>query len=267
MQIGIAQMNSVPDPEKNLEQAEKLIDRLAERGAELIVLPEYAAFYGPQKLWADAAELQENSPFLAGMRRRAVMLGIAIHCSFLERAGNDVFNSSVVFDERGEQLAHYRKIHLFNAEVPGGRTYREGDTIRGGSTPVTFEYRGICFGMATCYDIRFPELFRLLVDKGAQVFLIPAAFTVETGRDHWELLLRARAIENLCYVMAAGQVGVCPPRMTTYGRSMAIDPWGVVLAQVGDRIGTCLAEVDMKILQQFRANLPVLSHRRRDIFS
>ncbi len=267
MRIGLAQMNSQSDKGRNLDSAEDLIGRLAEQGAELVLLPEHCNFLGEERHKPENAEELASSASLARLRQLAVDHGIHIHCgSLLERAGSDIHNTAVVFDPAGEIVASYRKIHLFDVEIPGGRKYLESETITAGGDIVTFAIGDITFGLATCYDLRFPELFRELAWRGAQVILLPAAFTMMTGKDHWQLLLRARAVENLCYVAAAGQYGSCPPAYESYGRSMVVDPWGVVVAQAGDGVTTVIADLDMQRLRQIRKTFPALDHVRRDIF-
>lgn len=265
--IGLAQMNSRDDKEANLQAAEASIRSLAAKGAQLIMLPEHFNFLGPQQLQAKSAEPLDQSPSLDKIRNLATQLKVAIHIgSYLERRGEQIFNTGVVFDQNGESLAVYRKIHLFDVDIPGGTSYRESDTISAGDELVTFSFRGFVFGMATCYDLRFPELFRKLVQMGSDVLLLPAAFTLQTGRDHWELLLRARAVENLCWVAGAGQWGSFPPDHITYGRSMVVNPWGLVVSQAPDGVSNITAELDLETIRSIRANFPAHKHIRRDLF-
>lgn len=267
MKIGIAQMNSQDDKSDNLKTAGRLIDSLSAAGARLIVLPEYFNFLGPDEEKPAQAEPVDGSPSLAAISARARENGVHVHLgSFLEKAAGTVYNTSVVFDPRGDIVATYRKIHLFDVRVPGGIEYLESRTITAGSEPVTLKIEGITFGLGICYDLRFPELFGRLSEQGAQVFLLPAAFTLQTGRDHWELLLRARAVENQCWVAAAGQWGPHPPGNTCFGRSMVITPWGLVAAQAPDGVCTLTADIDLEALERTRATFPTLKHRRRDLF-
>jgi predicted amidohydrolase len=268
MKIGLAQMNSQDSKSHNLNRAAELIDRLAQQGAEFVVLPEYFNYLGPDEHKPAQAEPIDASQSLARISAKAREYRIHIHLgSFLERGGDAVFNTSVVFDPRGEIIATYRKIHLFDVRIPGGREYLESETLTAGNEPVTFAIGGITFGLAICYDLRFPELFRRMSDRGAQVLLVPAAFTLQTGRDHWELLARARAVENLCWVVAVGQWGKHPPANTCFGRSMVIDPWGLVTVQAQDGETTALADIDMETLHRIRESFPALGHRRGDLFS
>ena len=268
LKIGLAQLNSVDSKADNLDAAREAIDSLADQGAELIVLPEHADFIGPDGRKAGEAEEITSSSYLAAIsamaaaRRRHVHIG-----SYLERDGGRIFNTAVVFGPAGELLARYRKLHLFDVEIPGGRKYLESAVISAGTDTALFSIGPFTFGLATCYDLRFPELFRRLALRGATVILLPAAFTLQTGRDHWEILLRARAIENQCWVAAAGQWGAAPPNHLCFGRSMVVDPWGLVVAQARDGTGTVTAEIDLQAVREVRTRFPALDHIRRDIFS
>ena len=267
MTIGLSQMNSRDDKQENLVAAEKSIKELAAKGAKLIMLPEHFNFIGPESLRRENAEPLEESPCLDRMRTLAAQLKVYVHIgSYLEREGSRFFNTGVVFDDNGERIAKYRKIHLFDVEIPGGKSYRESDIISPGNEIVTFAIGDFRFGMATCYDLRFPELFRRLGGLGTDVILLPAAFTLQTGRDHWELLLRARAVENLCWVAAAGQWGSSPPDHLTFGRSMVVNPWGLVVSQAQDGISTITAELDLETLHATRTRFPVHKHIRKDLF-
>lgn len=263
MKLGLAQMNTRGDKEQNLAIAEEMVTSLANQGADFVMLPEYFNYMGPEECWLDNAEPMGASPSLERMQKLAVTLGVHLHIgSYMERDGEHVYNTGVVFDPLGQVVARYRKMHLFDVEIPGGRKYLESQWIRPGSEVVTFSVAGCVFGMSTCYDIRFPELYRILEERGAHVFLLPAAFTQATGKDHWELLLRTRAVENLCWVAAAGQYGDCPPNHRSYGRSMVVDPWGSIVAEAQPGVSTVVAEIDLKLLQDIRKRFPVLRHRR-----
>jgi len=266
--IGLSQMNSRDNRQENLAAAERSIKELADKGAQLIMLPEHFNFLGPEALRRENAEPLDESPSLDRIRNLAAKLKVHVHIgSYLEQDGNRFFNTGVVFDNHGEKIARYRKIHLFDVEIPGGKSYRESDTISSGDEVVTFSIGAFNFGMATCYDLRFPELFRRLGEMGADVILLPAAFTLQTGRDHWELLLRARAVENLCWVAAAGQWGSAPPDHMTFGRSMVINPWGLVVSQAPDGVSTITAQLDLETIRAIRMKFPALSHIRRDLFA
>ena len=267
MRIGLAQMNARDDKEKNVASAVTMIGQLAAAGAELVLLPEHFDFIGPDEQKSGQAESVEDSSCLAKLRECAIENKIYVHIgSFLEREGEKVFNTGIVYSPSGQIIAKYRKIHLFDVQIPGGRTYLESQTITPGDRTTHFRIGDFVFGMATCYDLRFPELFRNLVAQGVHVFLLPAAFTLRTGKDHWELLLRARAVENQCWIAAAGQWGTAPPNHDSYGRSMVIDPWGLVVAQASDGITTLIAELDMDRLKEVRMSFPSLQHIRSDLF-
>lgn len=267
MKIGLGQLNTQDKKQDNLASAEKLINDLAAKDAGLIMLPEYFNFLGPDELKAANAEPIDDSRSLNLIRNKARDLKVYIHIgSYLEKDGNHIYNTGVVFDPAGEILAKYRKLHLFDVEIPGGMAYLESATITAGDSVTTFSIGDLKFGMSTCYDLRFPEMFRRLSDQGVQVILVPAAFTLQTGRDHWELLLRARAVENLCWVAAAGQWGPSPPNHVCFGRSMVVNPWGIVVAQAPDGVATVMAEIDLEIVATKRTTFPALNHRRKDLF-
>ncbi len=257
------QMTSVPDKHANLVTAENFIKQLAENGCELVILPEYVTYYGPRITWAENAEELHTSQSLKFLQDVGRRYRVALHCgSFLEKKDDRVFNTSVVFTEDGSQVALYRKIHLCDIHVPGGQRFMESEVLSPGDGLSTFAYQGIVFGLATCYDLRFPELFRGLSDEGCEVILFPSAFAVQTGMAHWQVLLRARAIENLCYVIAADQVGEHCKNLVSYGKSMIVDPWGKVLCQLPDGPGTAFVDVDIERLRELRLTFPVLTHRR-----
>lgn len=266
--IGMAQLNSGDSPENNLGAALRAINELADRGAELIVLPEHADFIGPDNRKKEQAQSIENSGYLDKIRAQAADLKCYIHVgSFLEKDGGSVYNCAVVFGPDGGMRARYRKLHLFDVEIPGGKKYLESAVISPGLETVHFSIDEFNFGLATCYDLRFPELFRRLVLNGANVILLPAAFTMQTGRDHWEVLLRARAIENLCWVVGVGQWGEAPPNHLCFGRSMVVDPWGLVTAQAPDGVTNVTAEIELQSVKDVRTRFPALDHVRDDIFT
>jgi predicted amidohydrolase len=266
MKIGLAQLSSRQNKEANLTAAGEAIDHLASQGADFVLLPEMSNFHGLEDAYAEAAE---PIPGLSSdwARQKAKEQGIFLHCgSFAERRGDLVYNTSVVYDRSGAEIARYSKIHLFDAKTPDGLEYKESAAFAAGDEIVTCDCEGVTFGLAICYDVRFPQLFHALADRGAHVFLLPAAFTVPTGISHWEPCLRARAIENGCYVAACGQWGRYARGRENYGHSMVVDPWGVVLAQCREGTDTLTVELDMEYLRRVRERLPVQKHRRRDLF-
>ena len=263
MRVAVCQLNSRERRDENLAVARGLLERAAAAGAELAVLPEYVDYLGPGK---DAPKPEgidgEFAEFFAGAARE---LGIWVHAGSFHEAGPDeahTYNTSLVFSPGGELTATYRKIHLYDVEIAGRVSYQESRTVAPGEKTVVADIAGVPTGLSICYDLRFPELYRRLAVDGARVLVVPAAFMMHTGRDHWEVLLRARAIENQCYVVAAGQIGDHEPSRTCFGRSMVVDPWGTVLAQAADTIGIAVADVDLDRLEHIRTELPSLANRR-----
>lgn len=266
MWLAAAQLNATPDLEGNVSRARALILEAARREARLVALPEHFACYGPDEVMAAAAQPLDG-PLVTGFRELARKLEISLLLgSFPEQAGpgERPYNTSVLLGPQGQILARYRKLHLFDMELPGAPPYRESDFTQPGNEVVTAALPGTRFiaGLAVCYDLRFPELFRSLVSRGANLLLLPAAFTQRTGQDHWETLLKARAIENLSYVAAPGQWGQHAPGRRSYGRSLIIDPWGLTLAQAPDGEGVIYARLDYERLERLRRELPCLEHRR-----
>ena len=264
VRVAVCQLNSRHDRDRNLGQAREQLERAARAGAGLAVLPEYVDYLGP----VDTAPEPEriDGTFSSFFAEAARDLGIWVHAGSFHEEGPDderTFNTSLLFDPEGALVAYYRKIHLYDVEIPGRVSYRESRSVAPGDRPVVADVDGIRTGLTTCYDLRFPELYRrLTLDGGARMLVVSAAFMLHTGRDHWETLLRARAIENQCYVVAAGQVGEHEPRRTCFGRSMIVDPWGTVLAQAPDVVGVVSADLDLPRLDQIRQEIPCLAHRR-----
>ncbi len=266
MWVAAVQLNSTPDQEANLGRAQALIEAAAARGAQLVALPEHFACLGRDADTAAAAQPLDG-PLVTRFRELAGKLGIFLLLgSFPERTPGQArpYNTSVLLGPRGQILAAYRKLHLFDVDLPGAPPIRESEWTQPGGEVVVAALPGTpcTAGLAICYDLRFPELFRAQVSRGANLILLPAAFTAATGRDHWEVLLRARAIENLAYVVAPAQYGPHVPGRRSYGRSLIIDPWGLVLAQAPDGEGVILAYLDYERLQGRRRELPCLRHRR-----
>jgi deaminated glutathione amidase len=267
MRVCVVQMSSINDKAANLEQARNLIERAVhDDRPDLILLPEVWAFQGgtadDRRAAAEAIPDGEAYALLQGL---AAAHGIIIHGgSFLERRPDRLFNTTVVFDRDGEELARYRKLHLFDVVTPDGREYRESAVVGRGREVVTYAAENVRIGCSICYDLRFGELYRRLAADDAQIIMVPAAFTLQTGKDHWEVLLRARAIETQCFVAAAAQVGSFQAGRDlryNWGHSMILDPWGKVLAQVPDRPGFATARLDLDYLTRVREMLPVAQHR------
>jgi predicted amidohydrolase len=264
VRVAAVQLNSTADPSANLASADRLTRAAAADGAKLIVLPEKWTSIGSDEQQRDAAETLEG-PAITWARAIARELEIDLVAgSILERVpGHEkLANTSVHVDPQGEVRASYRKLHMFDVEV-AGRSYRESDIEEPGEEIVTSETAdGVQLGLSICYDLRFPELYRILAVRGARIIAVPAAFTLATTRDHWETLLRARAIENQAFIVAANQVGAHPAGHRSGGRSMIVDPWGLILAQAPDREGHVLAELDLERQLEIRAQLPSLANRR-----
>ncbi|MBC8868745.1 MAG: carbon-nitrogen hydrolase family protein [Planctomycetes bacterium] len=262
--VGAVQMTSGPDKARNLATAVRLVEEAAARGAQLIALPELFNCLADSATIVSQAEPVPGPTSLAMSELAARLQVTLLAGSIAQRVeGSDkVFNASLLFSPKGEQLACYRKIHLFDIDLPGQITFQESGFMQAGDRLVVTETAIGRLGQATCYDLRFPELFRRLVDAGADVLCVPSAFTLATGRDHWQPLLRVRAIENQTYVIASNQYGNNGPGIVTYGRSAIIDPWGVSLAIAADGETVITAEIDLDHQAEIRERLPALRHRR-----
>jgi predicted amidohydrolase len=258
------QMTSGADRAANLARATALIRQAAARGARLVVLPEVFTWRGPRDGEAAASE-PVPGPTTEALGALARELGVWLCAgSLLEAVPGESrsYNTSCLLDPRGTLRARYRKLHLFDVDIPGRVAVRESAGRAPGSEIVTVPTELGTLGLSICYDLRFPELYRALVRAGAQVLLIPSAFTFPTGAAHWEVLCRARAIESQCYVVAADQSGTSPHGFADYGDSLIADPWGRVLARAGDGEGVVTAEVDLDYLARVRRELPSLAHQR-----
>ncbi len=268
IRVACVQMTSRRDKAANLERAEAFVARAASTGADVVVLPEKWNLIGSAEDYRAAAEPLEGGTSSEAMSRWARTLGVTLVGGSIteRREGREkLSNTSCVFDPQGELVAVYRKIHLFDVEV-GGHVYRESEAEEPGTEPVVARAEDWCLGLTVCYDVRFPELYRILALEGAELVTVPAHFTTPTGRDHWHVLLRARAIENQYYAAAAGQVGETIPGRPAYGRSLIVDPWGTVLAQAPDEETVIVAELDRTRLRDIRAKLPSLANRRADAY-
>ncbi|MFL5819357.1 MAG: carbon-nitrogen hydrolase family protein [Solirubrobacteraceae bacterium] len=262
------QLNSTDDVARNRAIAERLVREAAGRGAQLVVLPEkWNLLAQPERMLEAAEPLDGPSTTWACELARELRIDL-VAGSIVERAeGRDKgFNTSVHAGPDGEPRAVYRKLHLFDVEV-AGTVYRESETEEPGEDiAVSRTAAGAGLGLSVCYDLRFPELYRILAVRGARILTVPSAFTLATTREHWEVLLRARAIENQAFVVAANQVGVHPPGHRCGGRSMIVDPWGVVLAQAPDREAAIVVELDLAAQDEVRAKLPSLANRRPEAY-
>lgn len=261
MRVAAVQLNSTSDKARNLNTAERLVRAAAADGAELIALPEKWNLLAGEELLAGAEPL--DGPSLSAAREWARALGIHLLAgSIAERGeGEKASNTSVLIGPGGDDLAVYRKVHMFDVDA-GGVSYRESEHEQPGSELVTGPVGELIAGLSVCYDLRFPELFRILALRGARLLTVPSAFTTATGRDHWEVLLRARAIENQAFVLAPNQVGQAPPHFDSWGHSAIIDPWGTVLAIAPDEECFVAAELDLAAQEETRESLPSLANRR-----
>ena len=268
IRVACVQLTSRADKAANLEKTEQLVAKAAASGADVVLLPEkWNAIGGVERLH-EAAETIESGEAVEAMRGWASRHGITLVGGSIteRREGREkLSNTSLVFDPDGELVAVYRKIHLFDVDV-GGHRYRESEAEEPGDEAVVARLEGWPIGLTVCYDLRFPELYRILALEGAELVTVPAHFTLYTGKDHWHVLLRARAIENQNYVAAAAQIGETIPGKPSYGRSLIADPWGTVVAQAPDEETVISAELDRERLLQVRRNLPSLANRQADAY-
>lgn len=263
---GVVQMTSTADVEANLSTVRELVSEAAARGAELVVVPECFAYLGPEAGKLEVAEsLEEGGPILDACRSIAKDLGIdVVYGGFWEKSNvpGKVHNACVYLRADGSVAARYRKIHLFDVDLPDGTKLLESETVDPGEEVMVAEAPFGTLGLSVCYDLRFPELYRRLVDQGAIALAVPSAFTLTTGKDHWHVLLRARAIEQQCYVLAAAQTGHHYGKRRSYGHALIADPWGVVIAQCGEGEGVAVAPIEPGRVEQVRRSVPSLAHRR-----
>ena len=258
------QMLATDDKQANLEEAKRWVRNAAAKGARLVVLPEVFSWRGSKKLEGQFAE-PIPGPTSLTLSDLARELGIYLLAgSILEKISNRerAYNTSLLFDPAGKQIACYRKIHLFDVDLANGVSLRESQTRAHGGDPVVAQTELATMGLSVCYDVRFPELYRKLAEKGAEIVFVPSAFTAYTGEAHWETLRRARAIENQTYIIAPDQFGKSANSFETYGHSMIVDPWGKIIAELPDRPGVISATIDLDFLAKVRAELPALNHRR-----
>lgn len=268
LRIAACQMNSREDKDANLATAERLIDEAARQGAQMVGLPELFNLLADDETMVAGAE-DEHGPTSQLLRAKACQHNLYIHGGSIptrlptsERIGNTTF----VFDPAGELIARYQKIHLFDIHITGQNSYKESARVAPGEEMVTFETEQGNFGLTICYDIRFPELYRALTLAGARVIFHPAAFTLYTGKDHWETLIRARAIENQVYMVSPAQIGSHGNGKQCFGSTMIVDPWGTVLARAPERECVIVAEIDYAAQDKIRAELPSLKNRRPQVY-
>jgi predicted amidohydrolase len=263
---GVVQMTSTADVDANMGIVQRLVRDAALRGAEMVLVPECFSYLGPEKGKLDIAEsLDEGGPILDRCREAAADAGVdVVYGGFWEKSDvpGKVRNACIYMRADGSIDAVYRKIHLFDVDLPDGTKLLESQTVDPGSDTVVAEAPFGTLGLSVCYDLRFPELYRRLVDAGAIALAIPAAFTLTTGKDHWHVLLRARAIEQQCYVLAAAQTGHHFGERRSYGHALIADPWGTVVAQCGQGEGVAVAPIDPAFVDTVRRAVPSLAHRR-----
>lgn len=264
--MAAVQMSSGPRVPENLDAAGRLIAAAAAAGAKLLVLPEnFALMPLTDADRLTVAETDGKGPiqdFLVAQARQHHVWLVSGTIPLSTKTAKKVHAACLVFDDQGRRVARYDKIHLFDVQLDNGEKYHESSGFEAGENIVVVETPYGKLGLAVCYDLRFPELFRRLLEKGAEIFAVPAAFTAHTGKAHWEVLLRARAIENLVYVIAAAQDGRHASGRETYGDSMVVNPWGEVLARLPHGAGHVMAECDHARLQDMRKNLPSIHHRK-----
>jgi predicted amidohydrolase len=262
--VACVQLTSRDDKAANIEKTERLVARAAATGADVVLLPEKWNAIGDAATLHANAEPLEGGESVEAMASWARTHGITLVGGSIteRREGREkLSNTSIVFDPDGEIVGLYRKIHMFDVEV-GGLVYRESEAEEAGEEPVVVRGEGWPIGLSVCYDVRFPELYRILALEGAELVTVPAHFTLYTGKDHWHVLLRARAIENQCYVAAAAQIGETRPGRPSYGRSLVVDPWGIVIAEAPDEETVISAELDRAHLREIRGKLPSLANRQ-----
>jgi deaminated glutathione amidase len=267
LRVGAVQICSTPDLPANLATCRALVERAAAEGAQLAVLPECFAFIGRGEgdKMSHAEALEGSGPILDTLRELATRHNLWIVGGGIpERVPGDdrrAYNTALVVDPRGAIAARYRKIHLFDVDIPGGAVLRESDATRAGEELVVADIGGAKVGLSICYDVRFPELYRRLVkDRGAEVLLVPAAFTAHTGAAHWHILLRARAIENQVWVVAAAQWGQHNEKRQSFGHTMVVDPWGSIVGEQATGDGVVMATLDGEGVGQRRTQMPCLTH-------
>lgn len=262
--VAVAQMDSQNNKAENLAIMAEYIEEAGRKGAKLIAFPEVATGWSEDIAYAEHIP----GPTTEFLSQKAKECGVWVHAGSISetnRDGNKTYNTSVLINPQGEIVATYRKLHNFDMVLPDGVAVRESDRKQAGNQVITVDTELGKIGMAICYDMRFPELFRLMMLEGAQIVILPANFTMATGKDHWEPILRARAIENGCYLLAPNQIGK-KEKFDAYGNSMIVDPWGTVIGRASQKTGITMAEVDLDYLEEIRRKNPILQNRREDIY-
>jgi len=272
LRVGVVQVQSDDDLNANLARCFEQMERACAEGAELLVLPENFAYFGTEPGKRQLAESvspaasAEDGPILRFLREFAQQRGVTVIGGGMPERSDDPqrpYNCAVVVAPSGNVISRYRKVHLFDVTLPGGQQYRESEATAAGQAAVVVDVAGYGVGLTICYDLRFPMLFQKLRDQGADVLTVPAAFTAQTGAAHWHPLLRSRAIECQCWVLAAAQCGQHPGGRFTYGHAMIVDPWGTVVAECSDGPGMCVADIEREFIDNVRARIPCANHRRQ----
>ncbi|KAB1185419.1 MULTISPECIES: carbon-nitrogen hydrolase family protein [Haloferax] len=262
------QMDSKDDKRANVERALEFVDEAATAGADFVAFPEMMSYIGEKSRYPDVAESLDGE-LVQQFAEKAREHELYVHTgSFFERIPDSdrVYNTSVMIGPSGNVLDSYRKVHLFDIELDGNVEYEESERVAPGNEAVTVETDLATFGLSICYDLRFPLLYQTMAHRGANVLLVPSAFTMYTGKDHWEPLLRARAIENQAYVIAPGQIGEKPSAPSTYGRTLVVDPWGNVISKAKDQEELITTTIDLDYLDETRRELQSLRHARSDVY-
>lgn len=266
--LAVVQMHSTEEKEDNLRRAQNSLEDAVQRGAKVVAFPELFSCLGSARAMSEAAE-DIPGPTTERLAMWAKEHHVTLLAGSIPERSSDAprfYNTSILFSPSGDVLARYRKLHLFDVDIPGQVTIKESDAMLAGDEVVTADTPIGKVGLSICYDLRFPELYRRMVtDRDVRLIFVPSAFSLPTGRDHWSPLLRARAIENQVYVAAPNQCGRHTRQLTTYGRSKIIDPWGVELATASDVAQVIVADLDFGRLEEIRQRLPALSHRRNDL--
>lgn len=267
IKVGVIQMSVTNDKDANLKKAHSMIKQACQQGVQLVVLPEVFNSPYQTELFPDYAE-----PYPGPTTRLLSALAaehevLLVGGSIIEKnVDGQLYNSSFVFDEKGQLLGRHRKIHLFDINLTDKITFKESNTLNSGDSITIIRHQGLCLGVMICYDFRFPELARAYVIEGAKLLVIPAAFPITTGEAHWDLLMRSRAVDNQCFVIAAAPARNPESSFQAWGHSMVVDPWGQIIAQAEEEEGIIYAELDFEQLEQIRQQLPLLQHRRHDLY-
>ena len=265
--IGVIQVDTQDDKEKNIAALSRYIDEAAAYGAKMVAMPENVHYIGSKEgTFANAEPIP--GPMSEFFSAKAKEHGIWLHCGSIgERISDEqkLYNTSLLMNPKGEIVGRYEKIHLYDVDIKNGPSTRESDTKKNGKNIVVCDTDFGKIGLSICYDMRFPELYRIMAIRGAKIMFVPANYTMFTGKDHWEVILRTRAIENQCYIVAPAQIGK-KPAFQSYGRSMVVNPWGTVLCTAQDGEGVVYAEIDTEYVDAVRSQLPSLPNRRPEAY-